>query len=137
MPSLADITRETVTVTVRGIAFELGGIEISDLARMLGGSDVMKKLFTGDAKNIGAADIMKLPDMVGPIIAAGIGRPGDPKEIKGAKNLNAEDQLKMITAIWKLTMPNGIVPFMEALSALVAEGSAPDSGAAGREPDSN
>ena len=56
---------------------------------------------------------------VGPIIAAGCGHLGDEKYEQAAGALLVEDQLKLIKAIWTLTLPNGIGPLMETVTALM------------------
>lgn len=72
-----------------------------------GGADIVSRLFVA----CGAA--------VGPIIAAGCGHLADETYERHAAGFLPEQQLKLVTAIFGLTFPNGIGLFVEALSGLV------------------
>jgi hypothetical protein len=72
-----------------------------------GGADIVSRLFVA----CGAA--------VGPIIAAGCGHLGDEKYERHAQGYLPEQQLKLVAAIYRLTFPNGIGPFVEVLTGLV------------------
>ena len=83
-----------------------------DLVALLGG------LATGGANTIPKL-FGQFGTAVGPIIAAGCGHLGDEKYEQAAGALLVEDQLKLIKAIWTLTLPNGIGPLMETVTALM------------------
>src|SRR4029434_2997554 len=56
---------------------------------------------------------------VAPIIAAGCGHLADEKYEQRAAELLPEHQLKFLKAIFGLTFPNGIGPFVEELTNLI------------------
>jgi len=64
---------------------------------------------------------------LGPIIAAGCGHLGDERYEQRADALSVEDQIKLVTAIYRLTFPNGLAALIEAMTNLM-------SGAASEEP---
>jgi len=59
---------------------------------------------------------------VGPIIAAGCGHLGDEKYEAVAGRLPVENQLRLLTPIFRLTFPNGLPAFMEAIAAFAVVG---------------
>jgi len=56
---------------------------------------------------------------IGPIIAAGCGHLGDERYEQHASTLSVEDQFKLVTAIYRLTFPNGLAAFIEAMAGLM------------------
>ena len=57
-------------------------------------------------------------DAVAAVIAAGCGYPGDDKAENVAANLPLDAQADLLAAILRLTLPKGVGPFVETLSAL-------------------
>jgi hypothetical protein len=70
------------------------------------GQDVLMQFLSGDGEAAAA------------VIAAGGGHIGDDKAEQIAKGLMAEDQLKLLKAIFWLTFPNGIGALVEAIGNL-------------------
>ena len=56
----------------------------------------------------------------GPAIAAGCGHLGDDKAEAIANGLLAEDQMKLLKAIYGLTFPNGLGVFVDQVTAMIA-----------------
>jgi hypothetical protein len=75
----------------------------------------------GGGGNIGPRLIERFGNAIGPIIAAGCGHLGDEKYEQHAAKLMVEDQLKFLKAIIGLTFRNGIISFVEMLTALLRE----------------
>lgn len=119
MASLLDIVPETKTVTVQGKDIEVFGVSTRGIAHLIGTFPELKKALAGKKQDFTPERLMKLlPDCVASIIAAGCGMPGDKEAEKLADKLSASDQLDLLEAIIKLTMPDGVGPFVERLNAL-------------------
>lgn len=139
MVSLLDIGDLAETVPVRGKNIEVVGISAKGLLVLLQRFPEVRKLVASRGQDVKAEDLMKLgSDVVAVIIAAGCGKPGDRKFEDKAASLGAGEQLDLIAAIIKLTMPQGIGPFVEKLAGLagvsLGEG-APGWGAAMKSPE--
>jgi len=74
----------------------------------------------GGGGNVGWNLIEHFGGAIGPIIAAGCGHLGDEEREQRAGDLLVEDQLKLITAILRLTFPNGFGSAIEQLTALMS-----------------
>lgn len=60
----------------------------------------------------------KVPHAIAAIIAAGTGNPGNELAEKAAAQLSINDQMDMLSAIIRLTMPEGLRPFVEKVKSL-------------------
>ncbi len=60
-----------------------------------------------------------LGSALGSFIAAGCGYPGDVAQERAASLLSMEDQLNLVAAIIERTMPDGIGPFVDRISAAI------------------
>jgi hypothetical protein len=115
MPSLLDIAAATdevhgITVygvSARGIASLLA--RFPDLRKMMAGREVTSEALFEMA-----------PEAISHIIACGLNKPGDEETIAAADSLSLDVQLDFLTAILKLTMPQGLGPFAERLAKLTA-----------------
>lgn len=127
MVSLLDIGELTDTVPVRGKNIEVVGISAKGLLILLQRFPEVRKLVASRGQDVQAADLMKLgSDVVAVIIASGCGKPGDKKFEEKAATLGAGEQLDLIAAIIKLTMPQGVGPFVEKLAGLAGVSLAAD-----------
>lgn len=119
MADLLDIAPSTAveSVLVGGQPIDVSGLHLNaiaaiaarfpDLALLLaGGADVVTRLI----RHVGVA--------VGPIIAAGCGHLGDERYEQRASALLVEDQIKLVTAIYRLTFPNGLAALIETITSL-------------------
>ena len=117
MPSLADIAGTGETVDIRGLKFEVRGIGAADIATMLAKFPALRAAWTNRPTT--AEDWFKaVPELVPMLIAAGCGKINDDAEIEAASRLSIEDQASLLAPIWKLTMPSGLGPFVNRLTAL-------------------
>jgi hypothetical protein len=74
-------------------------------------------LMTG--KEVGADQLLAMGgDAVAAIIAAGCGYPADDKAEAVAGKLSLDAQADLLTVILRLTLPKGVGPFVEKLTAL-------------------
>jgi len=116
MVGLVDIAPSTRTVRVGGDDVSVFGVSAKGIASLLVSFPDLQKVFVGD----GVVDMTTIagvaPDAIAAIIAAGCGSPGDPKAIEIAATLPAQYQANLFGAILELTLPDGIGPFVEALT---------------------
>jgi hypothetical protein len=113
---------ETVTingkkVAVHGISMEGFGHLIPRYPNLI--SDLQDRLKTDG--NLTVVAIMQVAGpAIGPILAAGVGHPGNDEAEKQAAQLSAATQLKLLDKIIDKTMPDGLGPFVEQLATLIA-----------------
>lgn len=120
MPGLLDIAPSSKTVPIQGVDVAVHGVSAEGIAYMLERFPVVRELMAGRDVNLDASALFKLaPQAVASIIAAGCGYPNNPEAEAKAAQLGAEDQLTLLDAIVKLTMPNGVGPFADKLMAML------------------
>ncbi len=134
MVGLIDLAPLTENVTVHENSVPVHGVSAKGLAFLLGRFPDLRRLMTG--QDIGAEQLLAMGgDAVAAIIAAGCGQPGDERAEAVAGNLPLDSQADFLAAILRLTLPQGIGPFVVKLTALgsildvdaARSGSAPDS----------
>lgn len=131
MVGLVDIAPVTSKVSVRGHDIEVVGVSAKGIALLLARFPQLRALMTG--REVALEDILRLGgDVVASILAAGTGKPGDEEVEAASHNLTLEEQADLLIEIIRLTMPNGIGPFVEKLSKL---GLNPSGGGATATPD--
>lgn len=122
MVGLLDIVPHTEDVVIGQSRVPVCGVSAKGIAYLLGKyPDLLKKL-TGNGgmdTSIGSDELLKIGgDIVASIIAAGIGFPGDAQQEKKASDLSIGYQLDLFNAILRITMPDGVGPFVERLTSL-------------------
>lgn len=120
MPGLLDIANLPPTVTVSGgAAVEVTGVSVKGIAVLLNRFPAFREIFTGRVPELSAEMLIDLiPDAIAAIIAAGTGTPGDQRAEEIAARLSATDQIELVRVILSQTMPKGVGPFVESLTAL-------------------
>lgn len=117
MPGLMDIAPLTDKVTVGEAEVTLYGVSARGIAHLLARFPELRKLMAG--VEVEADDLMRMGgDVVNAIIACGCGYVGKQEAEAKVDQLPADVQLDMLTKIIKLTMPGGVGPFVEKLTAL-------------------
>ncbi|MDE2284712.1 MAG: hypothetical protein KGK33_08880 [Hyphomicrobiales bacterium] len=117
MVGLIDIAPRTETVDVHGACVAVHGISAKGVAHLLGRFPELRKLMSG--QDVDAAELMAMGgDAVAAIIAAGCGYPGDEKAEAVAGKLAIDAQADLLAVIVRLTLPAGLGPFVEKLTAL-------------------
>lgn len=105
------------TVSVRGKAIAVPGVSAKGIAYLLTRFPDLRALMAG--RKIEEAALLAMGgDAVAAIIAAGTGAPGDDKAEAIAGTLPLDAQADLIAAILKVTMPQGVGPFVEKLTGL-------------------
>lgn len=120
---LLDLAPASETVPIRGKNLAVSGVSAKGIISLLRRFPAMADIFTAES---GASDVEKLSglvvaiggDLVGAVIAAGLGHPGDEKREQVAAGLGAGEQFDLVEAIVRVTFPNGIAPLVEKVRAL-------------------
>ena len=117
MVGLIDIAPRIETVDVQGASVAVHGITARGVAHLLGRFPELRMLMTG--QSVETDRLMEMGgDAVAAIIAAGCGYPGDNKAEIVAASLSVDAQADLLVAILRLTLPSGLGPFVEKLTAL-------------------
>ena len=119
MTTLLDIVPATEKVLVAGTELNVFGVSAEGFAVILERFPDIQKIMAGKGSSVTGADFVKLlPQAVSTIIAAGCGYPGDAAAEDKASKLSIDDQVEIISAIFRLTLPRGVGPFVDRLRAL-------------------
>lgn len=133
MASLLDIAPLTESVTVRGEDIPVTGVSAKGIAHLMARFPEIREIMVG--REVTIERMLEIGgDAVGAIIAAGIGRPGEPDQERMAANLILEEQADLLAAILRITLPRGVGPLVEKLTAM---GSALGGAASLSAPDTN
>lgn len=117
MVGLIDIAPSVETVDPQGLAVTVHGVFAKGVAHLLGRFPELPKLMSG--QQVEADQLMAMGgDAVAAIIAAGCRYPGDDKAEAVAGKLAIDVQADLLAAIVRLTLPAGLGPFVEKLTAL-------------------
>jgi hypothetical protein len=121
MADLLDIVTATAADVVRidGERIVVRGLNAKAIALIAARFPNVRKVLRGGGDDYVALLFELAGEAIGPIIAAGYGRLGNEKyERHAATMLNLEDQTDLVTAIVRLTFPNGLTAFLAKLSRL-------------------
>jgi hypothetical protein len=117
MVGLIDIAPAIETVDVHGTSVTVHGVSAKGLASLLGRFPELRMLMTG--QGVQTEQLMAMGgEAVAAIIAAGCGFPGDETAETVAGKLSLDAQADLLAAILRLTLPKGVGPFVEKLTAL-------------------
>lgn len=131
MVSLTDIGTLERHVIVQGESVPVFPISARSLVVLLDRFPILRGILAERKVSITIEDFLKLaPEVVGSIIACGIGKPGDKDEEQAAANLGIGDQGDLLIGIFDATFPRGFGPFVEFMEraqagASVGTGRAP------------
>ena len=118
MVSLLDIADQQKTVPLRGKDVTVRGISAQDVVYLLGKFPELRSLMAGNRADVTPESLLKFaPAAVAAVIAAGTGSAGDEKAEAVAARLAIGEQVEILAAIFELTFPQGIGPFVARLDA--------------------
>jgi hypothetical protein len=109
-------------VDVPGISMEGFGHLIPRFPNLM--TELQKRLTT-DGKLTVVGVMQVAGHAMGPILAAGIGYPGNENKEKDLAQLSAAYQLKLLEKIIEKTMPDGIGPFVDQWASMMARFATP------------
>jgi len=122
MVALLDIAEVKETIEVAGKkgkkqSIDVYGISIKGIAYLFKKFPELRMLMTG--QEVGRDRLIELaPEAIAAIIACSLGAPEDQDTEQWAARLPLELQLDIVEASLKLTMPQGIAPFVKRLESL-------------------
>lgn len=123
MVSLLDIVpleASNETVTIRGKKLEVYGISLVGIVKLFRRFPELSGMLTGGIAGVGVEKLIELvPQAVTAIIAAGLGHADDAKHEAAAARLGVEEQIDIVQAILKITIPSGVGPFVDKLNGLL------------------
>jgi hypothetical protein len=123
MVSLVDIVPQRRTVQISAGALELRGLGLRQIADLLVRFPELRKLFVEGAPALDSDQLLAdAPDAIGAIVAQAADQPDAAAAIANA--LSLEDLAECLVVIRDLTMPNGVAPLFDRLTALVGGGGA-------------
>jgi hypothetical protein len=118
MVSLLDIADQQKTVTIRDKDVAVFGISAQDIVYLFGKFPELRLLMSGKQADLTPETLLKLaPGAVAAAIAAGTGSAGDEQAEAVAARLGLGEQLDLLAAIFDLTFPQGVGPFVQKLDA--------------------
>lgn len=119
MVGLLDIAPLTEKVTVSGKQLAVYGVSAAGLVNLISRFPEIRQMMNG--REVDVASLMNIGgEAIAAVIAAGIGFPGDEKQEAAAGRLPLEAQADILAAIIKVTLPNGVGPFIDKLTAMLA-----------------
>lgn len=142
MVGLVDLIAIKRKVPVRGQEVEVRGIDFQAIGQLILTTPEIKEFVAskgGSFSDITAEDLLRFgPKVVGIIIAAGCGEPGNLAAEKAAASLAIGEQVALLDAIKEATFPQGVGPFVAILHSWgLFEESGGDLGAFGWAPAMN
>lgn len=119
MVGLVDIAPAAERITIRGQQVEVFGVSAAGVASLLARFPELRRVFAG--RDVPVEQLMAMGgEIVNAILAAGTGAPGDPDAEEAAGQLSIDEQADLLAAIARATLPRGMGPFVEKLTALGA-----------------
>jgi hypothetical protein len=124
MTSLVDAGRVIRTVSIGGKDVTVEGVSLDGVVLLLDRFPEFKELITPKRGEINPTEfsleglIRLSPRIMGAVIAAGLGRPGNGEEEEVAKSLPIGLQIKLIKEIMDVTFPGGLGPFVDDLRSM-------------------
>jgi hypothetical protein len=115
-PSFADIVPRIERVDIGGTVIEMRGLSAPRCFELVTEFPAIIGLLSGNPDV--AKLLFQLPQAAAAIACEGLRRPKDKKLREDFNNLALGDQVKLLTAVIKATMPDGPGPFVEMLATL-------------------
>lgn len=119
MSGLSQIFPTSETVEIRGMKISVGGIGLAAIAQLLNRFPNFRKMMSGQETDLSQV-ISGGDDFVAALIAAGTGEAGDPEAERIASVLSIDEQVSLLEPILRLTLPEGVGPFVAKLNKLGA-----------------
>lgn len=119
MVSLLDIAPATETVSVAGKDIPVFAISAKSVASIMRRFPEVAMLLSGKAEMVDTNSFYDLaPNAIAAVIAAGVGSPDSKEFEEKAATLSLDQQLDLLEAILRLTIPGGLRPFAEKLQRM-------------------
>jgi hypothetical protein len=122
MADLLDIAPSTAVEAVKltdGRWLKVRGLHGNAIASIMGRFPSLMGLLVGGTDDIVPRLVSQFGIAIAPIIAAGCGHLEDEKGEQIAGTLPLQDQIKLLSAIYRLTFPEGLSPLVDAMTSLM------------------
>lgn len=120
MASLLDIGPLTEEVEIRGARLTVQGLTAGHIFQLFAEFPEMRVLLEMGQADPKEVMLRLAPDLLGRIIAIGTGSPNDKEVEAKAKTMGASDQLAILSAVFRLSFPQGIGPFVDSITKMVS-----------------
>jgi hypothetical protein len=124
MSDFLSINPAPETITINGKKIPVHGISMTGFGSLIPRFPNLINDLNERMKKDGALTLIGIMDVAGPaigaILAAGLGYVGNEEAEQKAAQLDASTQLKLLDKIVEKTMPDGIGPFVEEWTKLMA-----------------
>ncbi len=124
MSDFLSINPAPETITINGKKIPVHGISMTGFGSLIPRFPNLVADLQERMNKDGALTLIGIMDVagpaIGPILAAGLGFPGNEEAEKKAAQLDASTQLKLLDKIVEKTMPDGLAPFVEEWANLMA-----------------
>jgi hypothetical protein len=118
MASLLDLGPLTEEVEIRGVTLTIQGLTAVHLFKLFAEFPDMGQAIS-QIGNHGAKILEMAPDLIAKIIATATGSAGDKAVEDKARAMGAADQMLILSAVQRLSFPDGISPFVEQITKLM------------------
>jgi hypothetical protein len=119
MTSLLDLENAAETVKVGGKDIPVYGLSTAGIVAILRRFPQLREMLSGEEVELTAELLYDLaPDAVAALIAASCGHPGDETAERVASRLTITQQADLLEATIRLTMPDGLGPFVARLAEM-------------------
>jgi hypothetical protein len=122
MVSILDIGPNTENVTIAGHDVPVVGVSARAIYGLLLNYPQLRRVIAQKALDSDMVQelLLRAPETLAEIIAAGIGHPNEEDYIRWASNRTLGEQYDLIAATLRMTFPQGIKSFLEGLQKAVA-----------------
>ena len=118
MASLLDLGPLTEEVEIRGVKLTIQGLTAVHLFKLFAEFPNMGQAIS-QIGNQGAKMLELAPDLIAKVIATATGSAGDKAVEDKARMMGAADQMLILSAVQRLSFPDGISPFVEQITKLM------------------
>lgn len=118
MSSLLDLGPLTEEVEIRGVKLMVQGLTASDLFKLFSEFPDMQKMLE-QMGSPGAVMTSMAPELFAKVIAISTGMAGNKEAEAKAGQLGAADQMVILSAVQRLSFPEGFGPFVNQLGKLM------------------
>ncbi len=119
MASLLDIGPLTENVEIGGVTLTVQGLTAGHLFQLFSEFPDVRKLIEAKAGSVQQVMLGLAPELIAKVIAMATGTPRNKEAEAKAMSMGADDQLMILSAVMRLSFKEGLVPFVNKVTALM------------------
>lgn len=119
MTSILDIGPLTEEVEIRGVKLAVQGLTAGHLFELFTKFPDMRKVFNARNENPQAVLMGLAPDLIVRVISLALGEADNAEVEAKIKTMGVADQFAIIAAVFRLSFPDGVVPFVNQVTKLL------------------